>query len=345
MTSKGRLNLEQLIKEDQLEPSVDPANADASSPGSGSAATVASEARISNAIAKAGRKRRGSKAVLKDKVKEKLGGASPTSAPGPKRAEQQLEKPSPKDPSAVMPSGTEREQQRESHSCTLVRHREHGFGIDLDDDAVIVSLREPLVAGDPSCPQVGWQLVRVGGVAVHSKKDVLVALLSEACYEAAEIEFVTLSPQQSSAQPAQTADAASAPTTSVNLSIDVDPAAPAEHIVEEPANSVEMSTEGVVLVDVLKGHGLMPVDSNGKADPYVVLRCAGGKAQQTEVVKKTLQPVWASAHFQFQGIRLADALVAEVFDWDRFGKHSPMGQVLVPVAGENEPLCQHSLHF
>eukprot|EP01045_Picozoa_sp_COSAG04_P022446 COSAG04_NODE_2538_length_3958_cov_13.961389_3_plen_344_part_00 len=72
------------------------------------------------------------------------------------------------------------------------------------------------------------------------------------------------------------------------------------------------------------------MDLGGKSDPYVVLRC-GDTVHKTEVVKKSLDPEWTDARFQFDASG-AGVLTAELFDWDRGSKDDPMGRVSVSLA-------------
>ena len=84
-----------------------------------------------------------------------------------------------------------------------------------------------------------------------------------------------------------------------------------------------------VQVRVVEARGLKKMDALGSADPYVSLRL-GGSRQKTKVVKGSTEPVW-SEEFEFQGADEAWVLTAEVFDWDRFSRDDPMGQVRIPA--------------
>jgi hypothetical protein len=76
---------------------------------------------------------------------------------------------------------------------------------------------------------------------------------------------------------------------------------------------------GVLRVDLLDGKGLPSADRNGKSDPYCVFTLADEKVFKSEVVKKTLAPVW-NEKFEVQvPSREAAKFVVEVYDWDRVG--------------------------
>jgi hypothetical protein len=85
---------------------------------------------------------------------------------------------------------------------------------------------------------------------------------------------------------------------------------------------------------VLSASGLPKMDMNGKADPYVVLRCGRDQAQEqrSKVVPKTLSPVWDDARFQWSAVEGSEELVVRMFDQDRGSKDDPMGEVRVKVS-------------
>jgi hypothetical protein len=101
-----------------------------------------------------------------------------------------------------------------------------------------------------------------------------------------------------------------------------------------------MSTLVTVRVRVVCARGLKKMDrSTGRADPYIVLRCDGRDTQhKTHVVKKSLAPRW-DATFTFEELDLNSTLTAALFDWDRFTKDSPMGQVRATNAAPPGVAC------
>ena len=43
---------------------------------------------------------------------------------------------------------------------------------------------------------------------------------------------------------------------------------------------------------VIEAKNLIPMDMNGKSDPYVVVKIVGSSSKETKVIKKTLDPTW-----------------------------------------------------
>ena len=94
-------------------------------------------------------------------------------------------------------------------------------------------------------------------------------------------------------------------------------------------STLSAANEAIVLtLRIISATDLKPMDRNGKADPYVVLTCgATNGAQKTDVIKRTLEPSWNSMPFVFTNVDASDVCVAKLFDWDRFTKDEPMGEV------------------
>ena len=114
---------------------------------------------------------------------------------------------------------------------------------------------------------------------------------------------------------------------------------------QEKKQEQEQEEEGAagplsLIVHVLSASGLPKMDLNGKADPYIVLKCGKAKVQKSKVVPKSLSPVWNDAHFQFSAVEESDELVVTMFDKDKGCKDDPMGEVRVPVSdmdGQERP--------
>ncbi|KAL3909507.1 MAG: hypothetical protein SGPRY_009399, partial [Prymnesium sp.] len=49
---------------------------------------------------------------------------------------------------------------------------------------------------------------------------------------------------------------------------------------------------GTALVKVLRAHGLLAKDWNGKSDPYVSIYTTDGQMAKTSVIRRNLNPVW-----------------------------------------------------
>ncbi|TNY17332.1 C2 domain-containing protein [Rhodotorula diobovata] len=91
-----------------------------------------------------------------------------------------------------------------------------------------------------------------------------------------------------------------------------------------PRESVNNS--GVVRVELLDGKGLPSADRNGKSDPYCEFWLNDDRVHKSEVVKKTLAPVW-NERFEVQvPSREAAKFIVEVHDWDRVGASDKLGR-------------------
>jgi hypothetical protein len=85
-----------------------------------------------------------------------------------------------------------------------------------------------------------------------------------------------------------------------------------------------------VIVRVLSARGLPAMDRNGKADPFVVLKC-DGEELKTTVVKGSLEPEWTDRPFLFHDVSSSAMLTAEVYDWNRAARADPIGQATIRV--------------
>ncbi|GAA6019595.1 hypothetical protein JCM10207_006938 [Rhodosporidiobolus poonsookiae] len=90
-----------------------------------------------------------------------------------------------------------------------------------------------------------------------------------------------------------------------------------------PRESINNS--GVLRVELLDGKGLPSADRNGKSDPYCVFELNEERVFKSEVVKKTLAPVWNEKFEVPVPSREAGKFVVEVFDWDRVGTADKLG--------------------
>lgn len=90
-------------------------------------------------------------------------------------------------------------------------------------------------------------------------------------------------------------------------------------------------------ITVVEARNLKAADSNGKSDPYVkLIDCKGlhirGNSIKTEVIKKTLNPVWNQS-WTLECNHKLSVLEFRVYDWDRFSADDEIGRVYVPVDG------------
>ena len=90
-----------------------------------------------------------------------------------------------------------------------------------------------------------------------------------------------------------------------------------------------MEARGTLKVLLQRGAGLKAADLNGKSDPYVVVKCGGGKEQMSKVIYKTLDPEWNES-FDFGGTLskfLETGLLLKVYDKDRITRDDSLGVV------------------
>ncbi|KAI9485092.1 C2 domain-containing protein [Zychaea mexicana] len=101
----------------------------------------------------------------------------------------------------------------------------------------------------------------------------------------------------------------------------------------DPSESLE--NQGNLTVTPLKATNLTAADRSGTSDPFIVFSIAGEKVHKTETYKKTLNPVFKDEQFTAPvPNRTKVNLVAEIYDWDQFGKDSIIGQCEVSFTGK-----------
>ena len=98
----------------------------------------------------------------------------------------------------------------------------------------------------------------------------------------------------------------------------------------EPRESI--NNMGVLRVDVVSAKGLMAADRSGKSDPYVVFTLNGAKVFKSETKKKTLSPVWNESFEVMIPSRVAAHFGFEIFDWDRVGTATHLGDGTIDLA-------------
>ncbi|GMM38735.1 Tcb3 protein [Saccharomycopsis crataegensis] len=93
-----------------------------------------------------------------------------------------------------------------------------------------------------------------------------------------------------------------------------------------------MIDTGKLTLDILNGEDLLAADSNGKSDPYAVIKLNGAKVFQTEIQKKTLHPTFnESASFPIPSLKRT-RLVVQMFDWDLAGDDDYLGDALIDLS-------------
>ncbi|KAA6371702.1 MAG: hypothetical protein EZS28_032771 [Streblomastix strix] len=86
------------------------------------------------------------------------------------------------------------------------------------------------------------------------------------------------------------------------------------------------------LITIINAHNIIPIDSNGKADPFVKV-IAGGKEMQTKHAKDTLNAEY-NERFEFdikKGDWISDDIIIELWDHDSLSDNYKIGIVKVPV--------------
>ena len=93
---------------------------------------------------------------------------------------------------------------------------------------------------------------------------------------------------------------------------------------------------GVLIFTLRNAKNLKAADSNGKSDPFVVVRLPGMPTLQpfkSKTKRRTLNPEWNQQH-EFPGY-LADIvrkpLELRVYDWDALSFNDPLGSLSVPL--------------
>lgn len=80
----------------------------------------------------------------------------------------------------------------------------------------------------------------------------------------------------------------------------------------------------------MRATDLVPADSNGLSDPYVVLTL-NGTSVRSKTIPKTLNPVWEELFSLPVKDLDADVLHVQVMDWDRVSKDDPIGDASVAL--------------
>uniref|UniRef100_A0AC35TP91 C2 domain-containing protein n=1 Tax=Rhabditophanes sp. KR3021 TaxID=114890 RepID=A0AC35TP91_9BILA len=93
--------------------------------------------------------------------------------------------------------------------------------------------------------------------------------------------------------------------------------------------------KNALTVSIISAEQLPAMDLGGTSDPYVKLFLMPDKKKkfQTKVQRKSLNPVFNESFvFKLPFNEIASqTLILNVFDFDRFGKHSKIGEISVPL--------------
>lgn len=87
-----------------------------------------------------------------------------------------------------------------------------------------------------------------------------------------------------------------------------------------------------LLVQVMRARDLVAADAFARSsDPFVTVS-VGSESHSTRVKKRTLNPRWANAVFEFVPLEaLGSVCELEVFDWNRFGRADSLGKCAINV--------------
>ncbi|XP_076344368.1 synaptotagmin-7-like [Tachypleus tridentatus] len=111
---------------------------------------------------------------------------------------------------------------------------------------------------------------------------------------------------------------------------------------DEAAGQIQFSLEfdiysSVLTLKILQAKGLPAKDVTGTSDPYVRICLLPDRKHklETKVKHRTLSPRWNET-FYFEGYPLAklqkSILYLHVFDYDRFSRDDPIGEVYLPLS-------------
>ncbi|SCU98728.1 LADA_0H14994g1_1 [Lachancea dasiensis] len=85
--------------------------------------------------------------------------------------------------------------------------------------------------------------------------------------------------------------------------------------------SESIEDTGSLKLNIVSADGLPSHDRNNKSDPFVVVKVDGQKVEKTEVIKKSLSPVWNALLEIPIPSRSRCEVLLEVYDWDRAGSN------------------------
>ncbi|CCD24627.1 Tcb3p NDAI_0D03130 [Naumovozyma dairenensis CBS 421] len=104
----------------------------------------------------------------------------------------------------------------------------------------------------------------------------------------------------------------------------------------ELSSSESIENTGYLKLKFISADNLMSADRNGKSDPFVVAYVDRKKEYKTQIIKKTLSPVWNETAKIPIPARDRNQLILNVFDWDRAGDNDDLGAVKIDLT-ELEP--------
>ncbi|SCV01123.1 LAMI_0G09450g1_1 [Lachancea mirantina] len=96
-------------------------------------------------------------------------------------------------------------------------------------------------------------------------------------------------------------------------------------------DSETASDTGVLKLNVISAEDVPSHDRNGASDPFVVFSVDGRKIEKTEVIRKTLSPVWNQRFEVPIPSRSRGEVKAEIYDWDRAGSNDLLCSSIVDL--------------
>ncbi|KXN74747.1 hypothetical protein CONCODRAFT_2058 [Conidiobolus coronatus NRRL 28638] len=102
-------------------------------------------------------------------------------------------------------------------------------------------------------------------------------------------------------------------------------------------------TQGRLAINIIEGRNLVAADSGGTSDPYIEIKLNGHKVYKSQVIKKTLNPVYN----EIADIPILNSMGSylrfKVYDWNRLESKDPLGNFSFNVADltPNEPFEQY----
>ncbi|KAM0686163.1 Tricalbin-2 [Conglomerata obtusa] len=106
----------------------------------------------------------------------------------------------------------------------------------------------------------------------------------------------------------------------------------------------ERVKEGQLQLFIRQAKDLLPIDSNGKVDPYIKIFLNGNRIHKTSTKKETLNPIFNES-IALRVNSMVDVLRIEVFDWNKIQQNRMISYKEMPLYFLEEGLCDIDLHL
>ncbi|OUM64635.1 hypothetical protein PIROE2DRAFT_8558 [Piromyces sp. E2] len=100
------------------------------------------------------------------------------------------------------------------------------------------------------------------------------------------------------------------------------------YLLQDP-NEIE-AIKGILTVYITDGK-VIPVNCNGTNDPYIIFSLNNDKIYTTNVIKKSIEPIWNENFDVNINNHKTSVLKLEVMDWNRFLNHTLIGSGLLSL--------------